>query len=186
MKQWFEGKTVAVVGNAISLFDKDYGQEIDSHDVVVRMNKAAMLYTRKEVSKSHGKKTDVWVFWNAAEYKNFFNKIPGNIKKMHAGHQGRTPNNIHLVDFVYPNEPYKELKKKSGNHANPTTGLIFLDHLSRCNPKHVDVYGFDWKASPTFTDPEMRRERLCPHDYPVEKDYCMKHFFSRENFTLKT
>ena len=34
MKSWFAGKTVAVVGNAISLFDKTYGQEIDNHDVI--------------------------------------------------------------------------------------------------------------------------------------------------------
>lgn len=186
MKEWFEGKTVAVVGNAMSLFDKSYGSEIDSHDVVVRMNKAAMLYTRKEVSKSHGTKTHVWVFWNTAEYKSFFKNVPSSVKKMHAGHQGRTPNNIHMIDFVYPDAPYKELKKHSGKHNNPTTGLILLDHISKCNPKHVHVYGFDWKATATFTDPEMKRERLCPHDYTVEKEYCMKTFFSRDDFTLKS
>lgn len=186
MKQWFEGKTVAVVGNALSLFDKSYGAEIDAHDVVVRMNKAAMLYTRKEASKSHGTKTNVWVFWNTAEYKSFFTKIPPGIKKMHAGHQGRTPNNIHLVDFVYPESLYKELKKHSGKHSNPTTGMIFLDYLSACDSKHVDVYGFDWKETATFTDPEMKREKICPHDYPVEKAYCAKKFFTRDDFTLKS
>lgn len=186
MKEWFQGKTVAVIGNAMSLFDKSYGAEIDAHDVIVRMNKAAMLYTRQDASKSHGTKTHVWVFWNTSEYKSFFNKIPKHVKKMHAGHQNRTPHNIHLVDFVYPEEPYKNLKKNAGKHNNPTTGLIFLDHISRCNPKQVDVYGFDWKDSPTFTDPEMKREKICPHDYPTEKEYCMKHFFSKDNFTLKS
>lgn len=186
MKQWFEGKTVAVVGNAMSLFDKSYGAEIDSHDVVVRMNKAAMLYTKKEAARSHGTKTDVWVFWNTAEYKSFFSKISPKIKKMHAGHQGRTPNNIHQVDFVYPDNRYKELKKHAGNHNNPTTGMIFLDHLSTCEPKSVSVYGFDWKETPTFTDPDMKREKICPHDYPTEKNYCMNNFFSKDNFSLKS
>lgn len=186
MKEWLEGKTVAVVGNAMSLFDKSYGREIDSHDVVVRINKAAMLYTRQEASSSHGTKTNVWVFWNTSEYKTFFPKIPKHVKKMHAGHQGRTPNNIHMIDFVYPDSLYKELKKHAGKHSNPTTGLIFLDHLSKCNPKHVDVYGFDWKETPTFTDPDMKRERMCPHDYETEKNYCMNTFFSRGNFTLKS
>lgn len=185
MKEWFEEKTIAVIGNAMSLFDKSYGEEIDSHDVVVRINKAAMLYTKKEVSRSHGSKTSVWVFWNTAEYKSYFGKIDKSIKKMHAGHQGRTPNNIHLIDFVYPENLYKELKKYSGNHANPTTGLITLDYISHCNPKLVNVYGFDWKETPTFTDPEKKRERLCPHDYPTEKAYCEKTFFSRDNFVLR-
>jgi hypothetical protein len=185
MKEWFEGKTVAVVGNAMSLFDKSYGVEIDSHDVVVRVNKAAMLYTRQEVSKSHGTKTHVWVFWNTSEYKSFFTKIPKHVKKMHAGHQGRIHSNISAVDFVYPDSLYKELKKHAGKHNNPTTGLITLDYIKTCKPKHVDVYGFDWKESPTFTDPDMKREKACPHDYPKEKEYCMKTFFSREDFVLK-
>lgn len=186
MKDWFENKTVAVIGNAMSLFDKDYGEEIDAHDVVVRINKAAMLYTRKESSKSHGTKTNIWVFWNTTEYKNFFTSIPKHIKKIHAGHQGRIPSNIHLVDFVYPDNLYKELKKHSGKHNNPTTGLIILDYLSHCNPKHVTVYGFDWKETPTFTDPDKRRERMCPHDYEVEKEYCAKQFFQKDNFTLRS
>ena len=185
MKEWFEGKTVAVIGNSMALFNKSYGAEIDAHDVVVRINKAAMLYTRQEASKSHGTKTHVRVFWSAAEYKSFFSKLPKHVKKMHAGHQGRTPNNVGLVDFVYPESRYKELKKHAGKHSNPTTGLITLDYIAACNPKHVDVYGFDWKATATFTDPEMKREKACPHDYPTEKEYCAKTFFSRDNFTLK-
>jgi hypothetical protein len=56
MKEWFEGKTVALIGNAMSLFEKTYGEEIDSHDVVVRLNKAAMLYDRMSAEKSHGRK----------------------------------------------------------------------------------------------------------------------------------
>lgn len=186
MKNYFEEKTIAVVGNAMSLFDKTYGDEIDSHDVVVRINKAAMLYTKKEVRKSHGKKTDVWAFWNTSEYKSFFGNVPSHIKKFHAGHQGRTANNIHLIDFVYPEELYKELRKKSGKHSNPTTGLIVLDYISTCNPKLVSVYGFDWKASPTFTDPDMKREKACPHDYTTEKEYCMNTFFSKDNFILRS
>lgn len=186
MKEWFENKTIAVVGNAISLFDKEYGEEIDSHDVVVRMNKAAILYTRKDAVKSHGKKTDVWFFWNTSEYKMQFPKIEDNIKKVHAGHQGRSHNNISKVDFVYPDSLYKPLKAKAGNHANPTTGLITLDYISTCDPKLVRVYGFDWKESATFTDPERKRERACPHDYPVEKSYCMENFFSKDNFELRS
>lgn len=49
-------KSVAVVGNAQHLFERRYGTEIDSHDVVVRINRAAML-----LSKSHRKPQEPWL-----------------------------------------------------------------------------------------------------------------------------
>jgi hypothetical protein len=183
MKIWFEGKTVALIGNAMSLFDKSYGTEIDEHDVVVRLNKAAMLYTRFDCELSHGKRTDVWMFWNAAEYRNFFNKTTA--KKMHMGHQQRDSNNLSDVDFVYPYEYYLELKPKVGNHQNPTTGIMALDYISRCNPLKISVYGFDWKETPTFTDPLRRRDRGCPHDHAAEKEYCKNVFFTQPHIILK-
>lgn len=184
MKEWFEGKTVAVVGNAMYLFDREYGKEIDSHDVVVRLNKAAMLYARLDAEKSHGKRTDVWMFWNTSEYKTHFKNVEA--KKMHMSHQGRNASNITNVDYVYPVSLYDPLKKKAGNHNNPTTGLMALDYISSCNPKTVSVYGYDWKVTPTFTDPGRKKDPRCPHDYPTEKNYCMNTFFSRDNFTLKS
>lgn len=183
MKEWFENKSVAIIGNAMYLFEKDYGNEIDSHDVVVRLNKAAMLYTKMDAEKSHGKKTDVWMFWNASEYKSHFNKT--NAKKMHMGHQGRNTPNLSTVDCVYPMELYKILRTKSGKFNNPTTGLMALDYISSCNPKSITVYGYDWKETPTFTDPERKMDPRCPHDYPTEKKYCYTTFFSKPNITLR-
>jgi hypothetical protein len=183
MKEWFEGKSVAVVGNAMSLFDKTYGNEIDSHDVVVRLNKAAMLYTREDCEVSHGKRTDVWMFWNTSEYKKHFHKT--NVKKMHMGHQGRNASNTSLVDHIYPVSLYNPLKAKAGKHNNPTTGLMALDYILHCNPSRVSVYGYDWKETPTFTDPDRKKDPRCPHDYKTEKEYCEKTFFSRDDFVLR-
>jgi hypothetical protein len=183
MKQWFEGKTVALVGNAMSLFDKQYGKEIDAHDVVVRLNKAAMLYTRDDCEDSHGKRTDVWMFWNAAEYKSHFHKTKA--KKVHVGHQGRNAGNLSTVDFVYPKEYYEYLRDKVGNHRNPTTGIMSLDYISRCNPAKISVYGYDWKETPTFTDPSRKKDRHCPHDHDTEKEYCRTVFFTQQHIILK-
>jgi hypothetical protein len=183
MKVWFEGKTVALVGNAMSLFDKNFGSEIDSHDVVVRLNKAAMLYTRHDCEVSHGKRTDVWMFWNGAEYRNYFHKTTA--KKMHMGHQGRNFSNLSSVDFVYPKEYYMELRTKVGEHQNPTTGIMALDYIARCNPLSITVYGYDWKETPTFTDPTRRKDRNCPHDHAAEKEYCKNVFFTQSHITLQ-
>jgi len=183
MKEWFEGRKVALIGNAMSMFDKEYGEEIESMDVVVRLNKAAMLYERFDARKSHGKRTDVWMFWNTNEYKKFFNQT--NAKLMHMGHQARTPHTKGLVDHIYPNQYYAPLKKKAGRHNNPTTGLMAIDYITHCNPEHLYVYGFDWKATPTYTDPDRRKEKMCPHDYPTEKNVVFTQYLSRDNVTLR-
>jgi hypothetical protein len=185
MKTWFENKSVALVGNASSLFDLTYGEEIDSHDVVVRINKAAMLYEKFDAEKSHGKRTDIWMFWRTAEYRNRFDKIDKTIKKMHMGHQDRRSLNMKIVDFVYPDHLYEPLKKLAGPRGNPTTGFIAIDYILHCEPKMLSVYGFDWKKTPTYTDPSRKIEARCPHDYDVEKAYCLNHIFTRPNATLR-
>lgn len=185
MKHWFNDKSVALIGNAMSLFDLEYGSEIDSHDVVVRLNKAAMLINRFDAEKSHGKRTDVWIFWSYKEYDKHFKDHP-NILKMHAGHQYRTKHNLgDLVDFVYPMSLYDPLKKVAGSRRNPTTGFISLDYILHCEPKLLSVYGFDWKKTPTHTDPDQKNEKRCPHNHDVEEKYCMEHIFTRSNAILR-
>ncbi len=53
-----QDKRVLIVGNSISLFNKPYGEFIDSFDVVVRMGKG---YPWPEFKEHLGGKTDVWV-----------------------------------------------------------------------------------------------------------------------------
>lgn len=186
MKEWFENKKIAIVGNAMSLFDKNYGQEIDSHEVVVRLNKAAMLYDRFDVAKSHGNKTDVWIFWNTPEYKHLFGKY-SNVKKMHAGHQSRNSTIIKNVDFVYPMTPnYEKLKKVAGKHSNPTTGFIALDWIVSCKPSSLDIYGFDWKETPTYTDPNRIKDKSCPHDFETERKYVKENILTLPNVRLRS
>jgi hypothetical protein len=184
MKHWFKDKSIALVGNSMSLFDLDYGSEIDSHDVVVRLNKAAMLINRFDSAKSHGTKTDIWIFWSAREYLKYFNNHP-TVLKMHAGHQFRNPKTKDMVDFIYPMSLYEPLKSKAGSRRNPTTGFISIDYILYCEPSKLSVYGFDWKKTPTHTDPERKAEARCPHNYDVEEQYCMEHIFTRANVVLR-
>ena len=53
-----QNKRVLIVGNSISLFNKPYGEFIDSFDIVVRMGKG---YPWPEFKEHLGSKTDVWV-----------------------------------------------------------------------------------------------------------------------------
>lgn len=185
MKEWFENKSVALIGNAESLFHKDYGNEIDSHDVIIRMNKAAMLYTNFDCEKSHGKRTDVWAVWNFNEYRKQMDNLSRSIKVMHMS--GRIRNNIKSsrIDFIYPMKFYLEVKKHAGIRQNPTTGLMTLDYLSYCDPKNVYIYGFDWKETPTFTDMNRKEEKSCGHNYDTEKEYCKKRFLEDTRYILR-
>lgn len=59
LKEYCKGKRVLLVGNAASLFNHEYGELIDSYDVVVRFGKGVPT----EENKKHiGTKTDVWFF----------------------------------------------------------------------------------------------------------------------------
>ncbi len=78
LREFCKGKRVLLVGNAASLFNHEYGEMIDSYDVVVRFGKGAP----SEDNKKHiGTKTDVWFFgslrasmydtWRNARFKIF-------------------------------------------------------------------------------------------------------------------
>lgn len=63
-------KRVLIVGNSVSLFNKPYGEFIDSFDVVVRLGKG---YPWPEFKENLGSKTDVWVLsiLRANHHKDF-------------------------------------------------------------------------------------------------------------------
>lgn len=166
--EWFNDKTVALVGNAQSLFDSTHGELIDSHDVVVRLNKAASFWDGS-YPVSHGTKTDVWGIWSAYNFKHELDK-PVNIMQM--GPQLR-----HIAYRAgieqFPEEDWIVLKKIT-TLDNPTTGLMMLFNILHSKPKSLSVFGFDWKDTPTWTDPERVFDMECPHDYEGERKY-VKH-----------
>lgn len=183
MKVWFENKSVALIGNAMSLFDQNYGPEIDEHDVVVRLNRAAMLYTNFDAAATHGTKTDVWMFWAVAEYREQIKTA--KCKIMHMAHVGRSHKTQRKVDFYYPIDMRDKIKKQAGKHANPSTGMMALDYIYNSNPKSIDIYGFDWKKTPTFTDPDLINEQRCFHDFPAEQLFCEKTYLKDSKVRLR-
>lgn len=166
MKQVFEGKTVSIVGNARSLFDKNYGAEIDSADVVCRIKRGFYMLKPSDV-KSHGTRTDVW-------FLNWFKTM--NPKKV----TNKTCQ--HVVEILYHPEIDVEWLKKDLGHHRPSTGLKILHLISLYDPKKVFVYGFDWKETPSFHDKALEDDR---HNFALEKTYCKKRFFNDDRFILR-
>jgi hypothetical protein len=104
---------------------------------------------------------------------------------MHMGHQDRNRLDMIITDYIYPDELYTPLKKIAGKHSNPTTGFMAIDYIMYCQPKHLSIYGFDWKETPTFTDPDRKKERICPHDFEAERKYCMEEVITRTNVSYR-
>lgn len=163
--------TVAVVGNAQSLFQETHGDSIDQHDVVIRMNRAAQLYDdHLGHEASHGTRTDVWCMWRYREYEYAQVQEPDVRCQMAWWTEPVSQPGVFNINTSW-------LSVHMRPHT-PTTGMMTLAWLSRM-PARVSVYGFDWKATPTFTDPQRKSEQKSIHNFQWEKELCQKYFHER-------
>lgn len=207
-----EGKTVAVVGNAESLFQYSYGKQIDAHDIVVRINKPAIFYDDRPCIESHGEKLDLWVFWDYGHFKNKVDpaKLPPRLNEFfNHGDYKIFSTNMKMTRqwFLWgdPGEPiweysrYKLIEENilkytdKKTRRNPSTGLLFLLTLKHFNPSKVDVYGFDFKRTQTFGEEEQfknvihghRWDMSCCHEFAFEEFVAERELFSDDRFNLK-
>lgn len=177
MRKWFKKRRVAVVGNAMSLFDTEWGKEIDSHDVVVRIN----LGTRAMGQPSHGSKLDVLACsrYDFIRRHGVLDEVSCD-RILHTSDRGRIESSQEGVIYLD-----LDCRMELANRLNlakkqkPSAGIMTLWYISRCAPRSVDVYGFDWKQTPTFYDPERTDE---PHVYDIEKRFCESYFRDQLHF----
>ena len=152
VKNFIKGKSVAIVGNAKSIFDGHFGAEIDSHDVVIRFNKG--FITDK---KSQGSKTDIVILAcelgldEKASYKAMF--YVNRSRKTRCG------------DLTISDKDRLLFREKLG--AQASTGFIAVDLCLNSEAKKIDLYGFDFEKTPTFYNPEGYKTK---HDYAKEKE----------------
>lgn len=183
MNEWFDGKSVAIIGNAQSLFSKSYGKEIDSHDVVLRINRGIEVCFDDKALSSHGKKLDVWAFnlYRTLEY--FDNTARANIKQPYKRLQMNYTPLLGSIDSSITQEAQNEIVGLF-SPKKVTTGFRILHYMTKFKPSVVDVYGFDWKETPTFYIKHKSTTDLS-HDYNKERRYCMNNYFNSGRFNLK-
>lgn len=178
MKEWFEGKTVAIVGNAASLMQQSFGEEIDRADVIVRINRGGFRFP--EFKRQMGTKLDVWCMQNVRQNKAYFDKPhTRHVHKMQMDTIDVSPMFAEMADLVFSQDDRKNLDSNLSKKSS--TGLRVLYYVSKQNPKKVFVYGFDWKESYSWHE----RRKCIAHNFEEEKKYCFDNFFSNETFVLR-
>jgi hypothetical protein len=180
-KEFFNDKSVAIIGNAQSLFDHELGNEIDSHDIVIRMNSGMI-----QKSISQGSKTTIWassfplkenVVNNEFNPKYIFWITPKlSVKPLYSI-------SFHKKMFMLPFNVWEELFKNL-DETRPTTGLsIIYFLLEHCNPKNVDLYGFDFFETKSFYLEKIRTDT--PHNFSKEKEYVFSLMKKYKNLQLR-
>ncbi len=155
--------SIAIVGNARSLSQSQYGPNIDAADIVIRINRAPMP---SEVS--HGSKTD-WLALATSLSRSEFERIgPNRLLWM-------SPKRKRLRSWmIETNGFYLQARTLIADltkilAAPPTTGLMVIDLIRQSRAQSVELYGFDFFKSNSLTG--SRNATQVPHDFAAEKKW---------------
>lgn len=155
--------SVVLVGNARSLTRSHSGAEIDSADIVVRINRAPM-----PAASSHGSRTDVLCLATSIDADSL-NRLDPKLVLWMSHKRKRLPwavaGNIGFV--LPPRDAFMRLKATLG--APPTTGLMMLDLLTRSAASKITLFGFDFFASLSLSG--GRTAAQVPHDFLGERAF---------------
>ncbi len=164
--QAFKRKTVAIVGNANSIFEHSSGKTIDETDVVVRINQGAPINFIAQ-----GGRTDILCLavptGRAAISETFGNPAIIFVSPR------RAILSSDLVDTVavLPLQNWKVVSSLLGG-CRPSAGMIatWIAHYL-LQASSVSLYGFDLKKTKTYYADKMRRKH---HNWALEEALMMK------------
>ena len=184
-----KNKNVAIVGNAPSEIGKNKGEEIDSADLVIRINN----YQITGYEKDYGSKTDIWIRGFGAQDIKDYTK---SNKYQFAGIAG---DYIHIPlywafqlenlyrDLVIENiqtgyiSPYYYQKLRSEYDLDPTTGFSTIyTLLNTISPDKIKFYGFsflqereDGYATHYFNDRSDAEAKKMSINHSFTKESCI-------------
>lgn len=173
----FFGKRVALIGNSDSLCYKNYGEEIDSHEIVVRMNRGIFALG----TESHGSKIDVILYSKPTVFKGLiepFEKLPELFKNCTYIHTYPANKNNKIFSkstYFYPAIERYYFTLPVGFHKRSqkllSTGACAIDLIIKCQPRQLNLYGFDWNKTDTFYQSVNYEITKDKHNFIVEKEY---------------
>ena len=156
----FEGRRVAIVGNAASLLQHSHGALIDQHDLVVRMN---LGFPVNPAAQGH--RFDLWCF---SHHRVLRQAPPGFVAptSVWMSPKFREQADRAIACCFYPMSYWRALRAQLG--ARPSVGVMTIDLVSRGKPREVTIIGFDFNRSKSFYE---TRTLPSPHDFAAEERY---------------
>lgn len=161
-------RDIAVVGNAQSLLARDFGPEIDSAGVIVRLNKGFI-----RDPKAQGSRTDIVSLSpevTADEIDREFDPdliclLTHKLRHLHLTRADQ----LRRVVF-YPHRFW--MKDRGLIGRRPSSGFMMISWLLRLGFEgRITLYGFDFGATETFYNPAGYQT---PHDFPAEGQIIQK------------
>jgi len=192
----FENKNLILVGNSVEILNYEYGEFIDSHDIVIRMGRGLPNPTAlNDPHKSIGTRTDVWVtgFLRSNMFRTKqVKEIPIrllNRTRMHMTSPRELEFDVeHTVMFTDEEilEIYKEFEyKDDSKEGRPSNGFITLLWLIKKAWvwKSLTLIGFDFfakyyphnigYAKPQSWHLPQNTTTTTPHKGLVEREYAL-------------
>jgi hypothetical protein len=154
---------VALVGNAQSLLDTEFGSQIDGMDLVVRMNHGVIL---KPISQ--GRRTDILAMSCRMSEANLLRQFdPKAIFWMTPRWWYIAPYSRKVMQRVsfFPHRDWKRLSHERLDGRRPSTGFMTAQLLLQLGAGEVNLFGFDFGGTPTFYNAPSYQT---PHDYAAE------------------
>lgn len=153
IKDSIKGKSVAIVGNAQSIFEVNNGDKIDAADFVIRFNRG--FITKPE---SQGTKTDMVILAclpTEEEIKSYGAKFIVNRSKSYINP---------MAQYTIGNKERARLRDRIGKQ--PSSGFMAIDLCLTAGAKSITLFGFDFGKTQTFyNDPNY----ITQHDYNTEE-----------------
>ncbi len=157
------GKTIALIGNAKSLSQGQFGSQIDAADIVIRLNAAPM-----PSATSHGFRTD-WIALSTPIPPDILqDRNPARLLWMTCKRK-RLPYALAIRPGFYLNRRSDVMALRAMIDGPPTTGLMMIDLLARSPAAKITLYGFDFFASLSLSG--SRTAQQVPHDFNAERSF---------------
>jgi hypothetical protein len=167
MSAQLAGQSVAVVGNAKSLFAAELGAQIDRHDIIIRLNKGFV-----QAPAAQGTRTDmVGLTPELSEGEVSAHFAPRHMlmlipKMRHYRIFGRE--NVQNTLF-YPFRWWLADRNLIGRR--PSSGFMAISWLVRLGvAREIVLYGFDFGQTPTYYNPVGYKT---PHNFAREGQIIM-------------
>lgn len=181
LDEYFNNKTISVVCNGKSLIDNDYSKEIDSSDIVIRINLGSVEFSKYP---NLGKKinifaTNVYVDHNFKKISDYLKNLDNDIDIMTTRpffNNKKTNCAIANYEFIkifkYLNKNIIEIKEEVllnnsyNGFNNFSSGLSIVLFLKDFNFKELKIFGMDFFKSDYYYNSKIP---INPHDSKIEE-----------------